>query len=129
MGTLKERRDYLCKIYFTNMQAPSHKVNCLLPEKGTLIMIGDKVICINNRYFGQMVTVIHQYPGDYTTGNDYIWPIIMIERYKMCEILYIKKVCSCTFAPFCQDVWRLDVILCCVNPTFDLPINLHLILS
>ena len=129
MGTLKERHDYLCKIYFTNMQARSHKVNCLLPEKGTLTMIGDKAICINYRYFGQMVTVIHQYPGDYTTGNYYIWPITMIERYKMCEILYMKKVCSCTFAPFCQYVWRLDVILCCVNPTFDLPINLYLILS
>ena len=31
--TLKERRDYLCKKYFMNMQASSNKVNCLLPEK------------------------------------------------------------------------------------------------
>ena len=33
LSTLKERRDYLCKKYFRNMLAPSHKVNCLLPEK------------------------------------------------------------------------------------------------
>ena len=33
LSTLKERRDYLCKKYFLNMQARSHKVNCLLPEK------------------------------------------------------------------------------------------------
>ena len=33
LSTLKERRDYLCKTYCINMQAPSHKVNCLLPEK------------------------------------------------------------------------------------------------
>ena len=33
LSTLKERRDYLCKKYFINMQARSHKVNCLLPEK------------------------------------------------------------------------------------------------
>ena len=35
LSTLKERRDYLCKNYFRirNMLAPSHKVNCLLPEK------------------------------------------------------------------------------------------------
>ena len=32
LSTLKERRDYLCKKYFINMQASSHKVNCLLPE-------------------------------------------------------------------------------------------------
>ena len=35
LSTLKERRDYLCKKYFRNMLAPSHKVNCLLPEKKT----------------------------------------------------------------------------------------------
>ena len=34
LTTLKEIRDYLCKKYFINMQASSHKVNCLLPEKG-----------------------------------------------------------------------------------------------
>ena len=33
LSTLKERRDYLCKKYFINMQARSHKVNCLLPKK------------------------------------------------------------------------------------------------
>ena len=33
LSTLKERRDYLCKKYFINMQARSHKVKCLLPEK------------------------------------------------------------------------------------------------
>ena len=33
LSTLKDRRDYLCKKYFINMQARSHKVNCLLPEK------------------------------------------------------------------------------------------------
>ena len=33
LSTLKERHDYLCKKYFRNMLAPSHKVNCLLPEK------------------------------------------------------------------------------------------------
>ena len=33
LNTLKERRDYLCKKYFINMQARSHNVNCLLPEK------------------------------------------------------------------------------------------------
>ena len=33
LSTLKERRDYLCKKYFRNMLAPSHKVNCLLPGK------------------------------------------------------------------------------------------------
>ena len=33
LSTLKERRDYLCKKYFLNMQASSHTVNCLLPEK------------------------------------------------------------------------------------------------
>ena len=32
-STLKDRRDCLCKKYFINMQARSHKVNCLLPEK------------------------------------------------------------------------------------------------
>ena len=33
LSTMKERRDYLCKKYFINMQARSHKVNCLLPKK------------------------------------------------------------------------------------------------
>ena len=33
LSTLKERRDYLCKKYFINIQARSHKGNCLLPEK------------------------------------------------------------------------------------------------
>ena len=33
LSTLKERRDYICKKYVINMQARSHKVNCLLPEK------------------------------------------------------------------------------------------------
>ena len=33
LSTLKDRRDYLCKKYFINMQARSHVVNCLLPEK------------------------------------------------------------------------------------------------
>ena len=33
LSTLKDRRDYLCKKYFINMQARSHKVNCLLSEK------------------------------------------------------------------------------------------------
>ena len=33
LNTLKERRDYLCKKYFINMQTRSHKVNRLLPEK------------------------------------------------------------------------------------------------
>ena len=33
LSTLKERRDYLCKKYFINMQARLHKVNCLLHEK------------------------------------------------------------------------------------------------
>ena len=33
LSTMKERRDYLCKTYFINMQARSHKVNCLLPKK------------------------------------------------------------------------------------------------
>ena len=33
LSTLKERRDYLCNKYFINMQARSHKVNCLLPKK------------------------------------------------------------------------------------------------
>ena len=33
LSTLKERRDYLCKKYFINMQARSHKINCLLPKK------------------------------------------------------------------------------------------------
>ena len=31
--TLNERRDYLCKMYFTNIQSSAHKVNHLLPEK------------------------------------------------------------------------------------------------
>ena len=31
--TLKERRDYLFKRYFTNIQSSTHKVNHLLPEK------------------------------------------------------------------------------------------------
>ena len=44
LSTLKDRRDYLCKKYFINMQARSHKVNCLLPEKGMLTMICDVVI-------------------------------------------------------------------------------------
>ena len=42
LSTLKDRRD--CKKYFINMQARSHKVNCLLPEKGMLTMICDVVI-------------------------------------------------------------------------------------
>ena len=33
LSTLKERRGYVCNKYFINMQARSHKVNCLLPEK------------------------------------------------------------------------------------------------
>ena len=33
LSTLQERRDYICTKYFINMQAGSHKVNCLLPEK------------------------------------------------------------------------------------------------
>ena len=40
LSTLKDRRrDYICKKYFINMQARSHKVNCLLPEKNMLTMI------------------------------------------------------------------------------------------
>ena len=45
LSTLKERRDYLCKKYFINMQARSHKVNCLLPKKGLSTIICDMGIC------------------------------------------------------------------------------------
>ena len=45
LSTLKERRDYLCKQYFINMQARSHKVNCLLPKKGLSTIICDIGIC------------------------------------------------------------------------------------
>ena len=44
LSTLIDRRDNLCKKYVVNMQARSHKVNCLLPEKGMLTMICDVVI-------------------------------------------------------------------------------------
>ena len=33
LSTLKDRLDYLCKKNYINIQARSHKVNCLLPEK------------------------------------------------------------------------------------------------
>ena len=60
LSTLKERRDYICKKYFiNNMQASSHKVNCLLPEKGRLTMICDGVICTNYRLLEQTDTGIH----------------------------------------------------------------------
>ena len=44
LSTLKERRDYLCKKIFINMQARSHRFNCLLPEQGMLTMICELVI-------------------------------------------------------------------------------------
>ena len=50
LSTLKDRRDYLCKKYFINMQARTHKVNCLLPEKGILTMICDGVIILCTHY-------------------------------------------------------------------------------
>ena len=65
LSTLKERRDYLCKKYFINMQARSHdKVNCLQPEKGMLTMICDVVICThyipvtrtNNMYSNSLIS-------------------------------------------------------------------------
>ena len=59
LSTLKERRDYLCKKYVINMQARSHKVNCLLPEKGMLNMICDMVICTHYLLLGQIGTVYH----------------------------------------------------------------------
>ena len=33
IGTLKERRDYICDKYFRNMQDSSNKLNHLLPER------------------------------------------------------------------------------------------------
>ena len=57
LSTLKDRRDYLCKKYFINMQARSHKVNCLLPEK---------------RHFDH----------DLRRGNMYPLPVTRTNRYK-----------------------------------------------
>ena len=83
---------------FINIQARSHKVNCLLPEKGMLTMICDVLMCTLYRLLGQIGTV----HGEYDTGYDY----------NMCGILYIyaglyisvicgyvMKLCSCNYAP------------------------------
>ncbi len=58
LTTFKERRDYLCKKYFINMQARSYKVNCLLPEKGMLTRICDVVICTHYLLLEQIYTGI-----------------------------------------------------------------------
>ena len=77
LSTLKDRRDYLCKKYFINMQARSHKVNCLLPEKkGMLTMICDVVIRTHYMLLIHIYTTIPYYHGDYTTGSDFIHPMV-----------------------------------------------------
>ena len=58
LSTLKDRRDYLCKKYLITMQARSHKVNCLLPEKGMLTMICDEVIRTHYLLLVQIDTTI-----------------------------------------------------------------------
>ena len=66
--TLKERRDYLCKRYFTNIQ--SHKVNQLLPEKKDIsTMISEHAIRTPYRLLGQTDSVINLYHGVCTIGN------------------------------------------------------------
>ena len=117
LSTLKERRDYICKKYFiNNMQASSHKVNCLLPEKGRLTMICDGVICTTTCYSNKQIQEFFNIVG--------ITPLAMItqacgspmfEQYEICEMLfvicvyslYIMKLCLCNCAQVCQDVWRL----------------------
>ena len=67
LSTLKDRRDYLCKKYFINMKARSHKVNCLLPE---------------NRH------VDH----DLRRGNTYPLPVTRTNRYKNSLIPTVRNV-------------------------------------
>ena len=68
--TLKERRDYLCKRNFTNIQSNTHKVNQLLPEKKDIsTMISEHAIRTHYRLLGQTDSVIHLYHGVCTIGN------------------------------------------------------------
>ena len=57
IGTLKERRDYICEKYFRNMQDSSNKLNHLLPER---------------RQFGY----------DLRPGNLYSLPVARTNRYR-----------------------------------------------
>ena len=77
LSTLKERRDYLLKQCFINMQARSHKVNCLLSEKRDVDydLRRGKIypllpVSWTNGYCNSLIR------WDYTTGNDYILPMV-----------------------------------------------------
>ena len=59
LSTLKDRRDYLCKKYFINMQARSHKSTVYCPKKGILTMICDVVIRTHYQLLIQIYTNIH----------------------------------------------------------------------
>ena len=70
--TLKERRDYHCKRYFTNIQSNTHRVSHLLPEKRQVDY--DTRTCNRPTYslpviFGQTDSAIHLYHGVCTIDN------------------------------------------------------------
>ena len=68
--TLKERRDYLCKRYFSNIiQSSTHKVNHLLPKKDMSTMISKHAIRTPYQLLGQTDSAIHLCHGVCTIGN------------------------------------------------------------
>ena len=73
------------------MQARSHKLNCLLPEKqGMLSMICNRVIHSRYLSLGQIGTVIKYYHGEHTTNNDYtrLTSMFQLLQNNMCETVH-----------------------------------------
>ena len=68
--TLKERRDYLCMRYFTNIQSNTHKVNQLLPEKKDIsTMISEHAI----RTYPLPVTRTNRFRNSFIPRGLYHW--------------------------------------------------------
>ena len=89
LSTLKDRRDYICKKYFINMQARSHKVNCLLPDKRHF----DHDLRRGNMY-PLPVTRTNRYKNSLIPWGLYHWQwlltahgSLMFEQDEMCEMI------------------------------------------
>ena len=111
-------------------------INSTRGHTGSLLvftMICDEVLCTHYRLLGQIGSIIslirwgwyqwqwlHKAYGNVRTVPN-VWNIVY-------NVDLWWNYVRVFFSQFFREEYRLGVILCCVNPTFELPINLFLIL-
>ena len=123
LSTLKERRDYLCKKYFINMQALSHKVHCLLPKK--------RLVDYNLRH-GNMypltVTRTNRLKNSLIPWGLYHWQWLHIAYGSLC-FLTVRNVWNVVYNVICgYMILIMFVQLCTLLPRCVAPLMLYCIL-